>query len=221
MDLLNVFLIVMCIIASAILVMAVVEFIGGLRAKRQVAEKSRNVEFHIHAEGILPAVKQAEPAPVAQPAPVVEPAPAPVVEEVKEEPAKEEGKAVILSTVRESLEEEYAKLTKKDKALFDKIKKEISSLEKVRMIVSKYRVTAMQGQDKVAVLEIVHGEIRLNCFLVDSELKAYGKESGNKIKSTKVKLKFADSKDYEAAQFALKVANKKALEARGLTPTEE
>ena len=217
MDLLSVFLIVMCIIASAILIMAVVEFIGGLRAKKEVAEKSRNVEFHIHAEGVLPVVRQPEPAPA--PAPVAEAAP--VVEEVKEEPAKEEGKAVILSTVRESLQEEYAKLPKKDKALFDKIKKEIASLEKVRMIDSKFRVTAMQGQDKVAVLEIVHGEIRLNCFLVDSELKAYGKESGNKIKSTKVKLKFADSKDYEAAQFALKVANKKALEARGLTPTEE
>lgn len=216
---LSVFLIIMCVIATALLVMAVVEFIGGIRAKNKATEKSRNVEFHIHADGVLPLVKQAEPAPapVAEPAP----APAPVVEEVKEEPAKEEGKAVILSTVRETLEEEYAKLTKKDKALFDKLEKQISSLEKVRIIKSKFRVTAMQGQDKVAVLEIVHGEIRLNCFLVDSELKAYGKESGNKIKSTKVKLKFADAKDYEAAEFALKVANKKALEARGITPTEE
>ena len=217
MDLLNVFLIVMCIIASAILIMAVVEFIGGLRAKRQVAEKSRNVEFHIHADGVLPV---AEPAPVAQPAPVAEPAPAPVVEEVKEEPAKEEGKAVILSTVRETLVEEYAKLTKKDKGLFDKLKQEISSLEKVRVITSKYRVTAMQGQDKIAVLEIVRGEIRLNCFLVDSDIKAYGKESGNKIGSTKVKMKFSDSRDYEAAHFTLGVANKKALEARGITPTK-
>ena len=221
MDLLSVFLIVMCIVATAILMMAVVEFIGGLRAKRQIAEKSRNVEFHIHADGVLPTAKQPEPVPAPAPAPVQVAEPAPVVEEVKEEPAKEEGKAVILSTVRETLVEEYAKLSKKDKALFDKIKKEIASLEKVRMIDSKFRVTAMQGQDKVATLEIVHGEIRLNCFLVDSELKAYGKENGSKIKPTKVKLKFADSKDYEAAQFALKVANKKALEARGLTPTEE
>ena len=80
MDLLSVFLIVMCIVATAILMMAVVEFIAGLRAKKEVAEKSRNVEFHIHAEGVLPTAKQPEPAPA--PAPVAEPTP--VVEEVKE-----------------------------------------------------------------------------------------------------------------------------------------
>ena len=72
----------------------------------------------------------------------------------------------------------------------------------------------MQGQDKVSVLEIVRGEVRLNCFLVDSDLKAYGKESGNKLNVTKVKFVLADAKDLEAALFTLKVANKKALEAR-------
>ena len=208
--LLTLFIVIMSFVALGIIIMAINQVLGGIKERSEhklLAKQS----YSLHVHGLEKAQPVVAQQPVQAPVQV-----APVVEEVKEEPAKEEGKTVILSTVRETLKEEYAKLTKKDKALFDKLVSDITELEGVRVINSKYKITGMQGQEKVAVLEIVKGEIRLNCFLVDSDIKAYGKENGSKIASTKVKLKFADSKDYEAAHFTLGVANKKALEARGL-----
>ena len=214
--LLILFIVIMSFICLGIIIMAINQVLGGVKERNEtkILEK-QSYSLHVHGlENVQPVVVET---PVVQQAPVAQQAP--VVEEVIEE-KDANSKEVVLNNSRGTLNEEYANLSAKDKALFDRLVSNISELEKVRVITSKYKITGMQGQDKIAVLEIVRGEIRLNCFLVDSDIKAYGKESGNKIGSTKVKMKFSDSRDYEAAHFTLGVANKKALEARGITPSK-
>ena len=214
--LLILFIVIMSFVCLGIIIMAINQVLGGIK-ERSESKVLENQSYSLHVHGLENAQPVVVETPAVQPAPVAQPTP--VVEEVKDQEVSN-AKEVVLNNTRETLNEEYAKLSTKDKALFDRLVANISELEKVRVISSKYKITGMQGQDKIAVLEIVRGEIRLNCFLVDSDIKAYGKESGNKIGSTKVKMKFSDSRDYEAAHFTLGVANKKALEARGITPTK-
>ena len=191
------FLIIVALVATALLCMALYEFIRTIREDRTSKKETVN---EVVTPKVVEEIKAVEE--VVEEKPVEEPA-----EEVKG----------FVPVARKPLDEEYSRLTKNERLTFDKIKQQISELEKVRVIESKFKITAMQGQDKIAKLEIVNGEIRLSCFLVDSELKKYAKENGQKIKTTQVKFKFnEDPKSFEAAMFTLDVANNKALEARGL-----
>ncbi len=157
-----------------------------------------------------PAVVQEETA-VTTPAPVVE-EPAPVVEENESEVAFE------VKAERQTLKQAYAELPATKKKLYDKLMNEIVNLEKVRCKESMYAYTVMQGQSTIARVKINRGIIVMDCTIVNAELKAYGKETGNKVKTKPTRFKIQENDDLAPAIFTLKVANNTALEARGVKP---
>lgn len=176
-----------------------------------------------------PAPAPAEPAPV-EPAPVVEetapaveePAPvveetAPVVEETApavEENSGEETVAFEVKSQRKTLKEEYDALTDEKKAFYDAIVNEAKTFEKARCKESSYAFTIMQGQDTVGKIKFSKGEIMLDCTIVNPALKAYGKESGSKIKNKPIRFKIVDEHSYNDAIYTLRLANQTAFEAR-------
>ncbi|MBO7186994.1 MAG: hypothetical protein J6V68_01175 [Clostridia bacterium] len=157
-----------------------------------------------------PAVVQQETA-VTTPAPVVE-EPAPVAEENESEVAFE------VKAERQTLKQAYAELPATKKKLYDKLMNEIVNLEKVRCKESMYAYTVMQGQSTIARVKINRGIIVMDCTIVNAELKAYGKETGNKVKTKPTRFKIQENDDLAPAIFTLKVANNTALEARGVKP---
>ena len=169
-----------------------------------------------------PAPAPVEPAPV-EPAPVVEEtAPAveetaPVVEEtapVVEENSGEETVAFEVKSQRKTLKEEYDALTDEKKAFYDAIVNEAKTFEKARCKESSYAFTIMQGQDTVGKIKFSKGEIMLDCTIVNPALKAYGKESGSKIKNKPIRFKIVDEHSYNDAIYTLRLANQTAFEAR-------
>lgn len=120
----------------------------------------------------------------------------------------------ISATARLTLEEEYKRASRKKKKWFEKITEELYALEKIRIKEGKYALTAVQGQDTVAKIQFVKGEICVDCTLVNSDLKTYGKESGTKIKQKPMRFKIVDESKIDPALFTIKVANQTALDAR-------
>lgn len=160
-----------------------------------------------------------------KPAPA-EPAPAPAPESgLAAELEKEldpDGQYVILQqSERLTLREEYAALPKNKKRLFDKVLEEMSALEKARVKEAKYSITAMQGQDMIAKLKVVRGDIILECTVINPELKLFGKETGKKIKPKPNKFKLDDPLELEPALFTLRLANKTSLDARTEKPDKK
>ncbi len=126
-----------------------------------------------------------------------------------------DGQYVLLQqTEKPTLREEYAALPKNKKRLFDMVLEEMTALEKARVKEAKYSVTAMQGQDMIAKLKVVRGEIILECTVINPELKMFGKETGKKIKPKPNKFRLDDPLELEPALFTLRLANKTSLEAR-------
>ncbi len=160
-----------------------------------------------------------------KPAPA-EPAPAPAPESgLAAELEKEldpDGQYVILQqSERLTLREEYAALPKNKKRLFDKVLEEMTALEKARVKEAKYSITAMQGQDMIAKLKVVRGDIILECTVINPELKLFGKETGKKIKPKPNKFKLDDPLELEPALFTLRLANKTSLDARTEKPDKK
>ena len=152
-----------------------------------------------------------------KPAPA-EPAPAPA----PESGLAADGQYVILQqSERLTLREEYAALPKNKKRLFDKVLEEMTALEKARVKEAKYSITAMQGQDMIAKLKVVRGDIILECTVINPELKLFGKETGKKIKPKPNKFKLDDPLELEPALFTLRLANKTSLDARTEKPDKK
>jgi type IV secretory pathway VirB10-like protein len=239
----SIVVIVLVFVMVCFLVMCAVEIILGIRERRDQApaqENNSNNQNNVQPIYIpfygMPQMQMAQPVPVVQetavtapapaPAPVVEKKkeePAPVVEEKKEEPAPvvEENESEVAFEVkaeRLTLKQAYAELPATKKKLYDKLMNEIVSLEKVRCKESMYAYTVMQGQSTIARLKISRGIIMLDVTLVNAELKAYGKETGNKVKTKPTRFKIVADADLAPAVFTLKVANNTALEARGVKP---
>ncbi len=162
-----------------------------------------------------PVYVQPEPAPVyVQPEPIYQPVPEPtsvVTAPVVEGPSVAFG---VSGSARKDFEEEYKNLPYRKKQWCDTLLKEIAALEKARVKEGKFARTVLQGQDTIAKLQFVKGEICLDCTIVNSELKVYGKASGTKIKPKPMRFKVTDEHQLDAAMFTLKVANQTALEAR-------
>ena len=155
-----------------------------------------------------------KPAP-AEPAPAPAPAPESGLAAELEKELDPDGQYVILQqSERLTLREEYAALPKNKKRLFDKVLEEMTALEKARVKEAKYSITAMQGQDMIAKLKVVRGEIILECTVINPELKLFGKETGKKIKPKPNKFKLDDPLELEPALFTLRLANKTSLDAR-------
>ena len=155
-----------------------------------------------------------------------EPAPVPAPESgLAAELEKEldpDGQYVILQqSERLTLREEYAALPKNKKRLFDKVLEEMTTLEKARVKEAKYSITAMQGQDMIAKLKVVRGDIILECTVINPELKLFGKETGKKIKPKPNKFKLDDPLELEPALFTLRLANKTSLDARTEKPDKK
>lgn len=148
------------------------------------------------------------------------PTPAPVVEEpIVEETATTtiEGPSVAFGVsghIRKEFEEAYQDLPYRKKQWCDTLLKEISALEKARVKEGKYARTVLQGQDTIAKVQFVKGEICVDCTIVNPELKVYGKASGTKIKPKPMRFKITDEHQLDAALFTIKVANQTSLEAR-------
>ena len=160
-----------------------------------------------------------------KPAPA-EPAPAPASESGLaaglEKELDPDGQYVILQqSERLTLREEYAALPKNKKRLFDKVLEEMTALEKARVKEAKYSITAMQGQDMIAKLKVVRGDIILECTVINPELKLFGKETGKKIKPKPNKFKLDDPLELEPALFTLRLANKTSLDARTEKPDKK
>lgn len=133
-----------------------------------------------------------------------------------------DGQYVILQqSERLTLREEYAALPKNKKRLFDKVLEEMTALEKARVKEAKYSITAMQGQDMIAKLKVVRGDIILECTVINPELKLFGKETGKKIKPKPNKFKLDDPLELEPALFTLRLANKTSLDARTEKPDKK
>jgi len=234
----SIVVIVLVFVMVCFLVMCAVEIILGIRERRDQAPVQDNSNNQNNVQPIyipfygMPTMPMAQPVPVVQetaataPAPVVEEKkeePAPVVEEKKEEPAPvvEENESEVAFEVkaeRLTLKQAYAELPATKKKVYDKLMNEIVSLEKVRCKESMYAYTVMQGQSTIARLKISRGVIVLDVTLVNAELKAYGKETGNKVKTKPTRFKIVADADLAPAVFTLKVANNTALEARGVKP---
>ncbi len=120
----------------------------------------------------------------------------------------------VSGSTRKEFTEEYKDLPFRKKQWCDTLLKEISELEKARVKEGKFARTVLQGQDTIAKLQFVKGEICIDCTIVNPELKTYGKASGTKIKPKPVRFKVTDEHQLDAALFTLKVANQTALEAR-------
>lgn len=160
-----------------------------------------------------------KPAP-ADPAPV--PAPESGLAAELEKELDPDGQYVILQqSERLTLREEYAALPKNKKRLFDKVLEEMTALEKARVKEAKYSITAMQGQDMIAKLKVVRGDIILECTVINPELKLFGKETGKKIKPKPNKFKLDDPLELEPALFTLRLANKTSLDARTEKPDKK
>ena len=160
-----------------------------------------------------------KPAP-AEPAPV--PAPESGLAAELEKELDPDGQYVILQqSERLTLREEYAALPKNKKRLFDKVLEEMTGLEKARVKEAKYSITAMQGQDMIAKLKVVRGDIILECTVINPELKLFGKETGKKIKPKPNKFKLDDPLELEPALFTLRLANKTSLDARTEKPDKK
>lgn len=160
-----------------------------------------------------------KPAP-AEPAPV--PAPESGLAAELEKELDPDGQYVILQqSERLTLREEYAALPKNKKRLFDKVLEEMTALEKARVKEAKYSITAMQGQDMIAKLKVVRGDIILECTVINPELKLFGKETGKKIKPKPNKFKLDDPLELEPALFTLRLANKTSLDARTEKPDKK
>ena len=160
-----------------------------------------------------------KPAP-AEPAPV--PAPESGLSAELEKELDPDGQYVILQqSERLTLREEYAALPKNKKRLFDKVLEEMTALEKARVKEAKYSITAMQGQDMIAKLKVVRGDIILECTVINPELKLFGKETGKKIKPKPNKFKLDDPLELEPALFTLRLANKTSLDARTEKPDKK
>lgn len=152
-------------------------------------------------------------APQPQAAPEPQPS-SPLAAELEKE-LDPDGQYVLLQqTEKPTLREEYSALPKNKKKLFDKIVEEMTALEKARVKEAKFSITAMQGQDMIAKLKIVRGEIILECTVINPELKLFGKETGKKIKPKPNKFKLDDPLELEPALFTLRLANKTSLDAR-------
>jgi type IV secretory pathway VirB10-like protein len=237
----SIVVIVLVFVMICFLVMCAVEIILGIRERRDqtpVQDNTNNNANNVHPIYIpfygMPQMPMAQPMPVAQETAATAPAPAPVVEEKKEEPApvapekKEEPAPVVeesetevafeVKAERQTLKQAYAELPASKKKVYDKLINEIVSLEKVRCKESMYAYTVMQGQSTIARLKISRGVIVLDVTLVNAELKAYGKETGNKVKTKPTRFKIVADADLAPAVFTLKVANNTALEARGVKP---
>ena len=212
--------------------------------ERQRNEQGRVVYYVSQMPPVVPGDTVATAVPVAPvaPAPVAEPAPAPVVETAPETaPAVEETAPVVEETApvveetapvveehnegeetvafevksqRKTLKEEYDALPDEKKALYDGIVNEAKTFEKARCKESQYAFTIMQGQDTVGKIKFAKGEIVLDCTIVNPALKAYGKESGSKIKNKPIRFKIVDERSYSDALYTLRLANQTAFEAR-------
>ncbi|MFR6641559.1 MAG: hypothetical protein ACLUSP_09760 [Christensenellales bacterium] len=128
---------------------------------------------------------------------------------------------ILQQSERLTLREEYAALPKNKKRLFDKVLEEMTALEKARVKEAKYSITAMQGQDMIAKLKVVRGDIILECTVINPELKLFGKETGKKIKPKPNKFKLDDPLELEPALFTLRLANKTSLDARTEKPDKK
>lgn len=243
-DILTIFIIVMAFVALSLIVIAVYEFISGIieqhrernEIERQRLEQGRVVYYVSQMPPAAPGDTAATAVPVAPvaPAPVVEET-APVVEEtapVVEEtaPAVEETAPVVEETApategeetvafevqsqRKTLKEEYDALPDDKKAFYDGIVAEAQTFEKARCKESQYAFTIMQGQDTVGKIKFAKGDIVLDCTIVNPALKAYGKESGSKIKNKPIRFKIVDEHTYSDALYTLRLANQTAFEAR-------
>jgi hypothetical protein len=136
---------------------------------------------------------------------------------VEEAPVAEEDDQTVsfgVSAARLTLREEYEAQSADGKRWFDAIVGEAATFEKARCKESQYAYTVMQGQDTVGKMKYSKGVLMLDCTIVNAELKAYGKESGSKIKNKPIRFKITDDKVLEDALYTLRLANQVSFEAR-------
>ena len=195
---------VMALVAIVLLGIAIWEFVRGFGEKKAAPAQPC-------------CVQKEEPAPVqpvAQPAPVVEEEVAPAVEETVAAEDDDQTVSFGVSAARLTLREEYEAQDANGKKWFDAIVSEAATFEKARCKESQYAYTVMQGQDTVGKMKYSKGVLMLDCTIVNAELKAYGKESGSKIKNKPIRFKITDDKVLEDAIYTLRLANQVSFEAR-------
>lgn len=203
---------VMALVAIVLLGVAIWEFIRGCGEKK--AEPVHTCCKQV--EEPAPVQPVAQPEPVVEEAPVVEEEVAPVVEEEVAPVAEEDDQTVSfgVSNARLTLREEYEAQPAESKKWFDAIVGEAATFEKARCKESQYAYTVMQGQDTIGKMKYSKGVLMLDCTIVNAELKAYGKESGSKIKNKPIRFKITDDKVLEDALYTLRLANQVSFEAR-------
>lgn len=204
----TVIVLIMAVVSMGLMILAALEFVKDIKDKKNDSAPT-NVEPIVQRYIYTPVAPTA-PAEAPAPAAATEPAPA-------EEPARANENEVafgVSMNARKTLLEEYDALTETKKKWYDRIAKTMDELEKIRIKELKFARAAVQGQDTVARLQFVKGEICVDCTLVNADLKSYSKAQGTKIKAKPMRFRITDEQQLDAAIYTMGVANQTALDAR-------
>lgn len=187
------------------------------RAERREDEQrwiERNKKIVISLEGPIVLQGSNPVAPAQVEGKIVEP-------KVKEEPAKEveeddpNYKTVKALIKRDPIAVAYSKLDKNQQKNFNKIDEKFYALGASRVLHSTYHYIVMQGNDRIGKLSISRGQVILECFMIEPELKDYSKENKEKkIKPRGIRFIIKSEDDLEPAFLTLDLANKKAVDYR-------
>jgi hypothetical protein len=141
----------------------------------------------------------------------------PVEEKPVEEPEEDDPnyKTVRALIKRDPIAVAYEKLNKNQQKLFNRVNEKFDSLGASRVLRSTYHYIVMQGMDRVGKMTISRGQVVLECYMIEPELKDYSKENKDKkIKPRGIKFILKTAADLEPAFLTLELANKKAADYR-------
>ena len=144
---------------------------------------------------------------VAAPATKVEETP--VEEKSVEEPEEDDPnyKTVRALIKRDPIAVAYEKLNKNQQKLFNRVNEKFDSLGASRVLRSTYHYIVMQGMDRVGKMTISRGQVVLECYMIEPELKDYSKENKDKkITPRGIKFVLKTAADLEPAFLTLELA---------------
>jgi len=143
----------------------------------------------------------------------------------KQDTKQEDGqveKVILTGKEKLSLNDAYLQLNNKQKKYFNQIKIAMEELSGARLVESTYKLSVIQGREKVGSLFISGKIVRLDCILKDSQLKEYSKENDVPLKGQAVKFLVEDNDTLKFALFTIRLANNKcALQRKKKSSKDE
>ncbi len=141
------------------------------------------------------------------------PAPAPAIEEHKQaleevaiSESVDDGKISFSASNKETLEEKYAKLSKKDKSRYDEIVEYAKKVEGNRCFKNDRYEEYKVGKNRLVRMLIKRGVIICEFILQNSDFKNYVNENKISVKQSATSLKILDSASVAVAKNSIDIA---------------